>query len=124
MLRCIDAVRTLEDGQDDDDMRMGVQIVRKACEKPAWQIATVSGEKGDWIVGKILEEKKNPNYGFDSSSKKWGDMLKMGIIDPKRAIRSAMENAVSVAATYLTMHGTITDIPGKDDMPPPQPRRR
>lgn len=124
MLRCIDFVKKLEDEQEDDDVRMGVQIIRKACEKPAWQIATVAGEKGDWIVGKILEEKKNPNYGFDSSSKKWGDMLKMGIIDPKRAIRSAMENAVSVAATFLTMHGTITDIPGKDDMPQQSPRRR
>lgn len=124
LLRCIDAVRKMEDAQEDDDVRMGVQIVRKACEKPAWQIATVSGEKGDWIVGKILEEKKNPNYGFDSSSKTWGDMFKMGIIDPKRAIRSALENAVSVAVTYLTMNGTITDIPGKDDAPAPQVRRR
>lgn len=124
MLRCIDAVKKLEDEQEDDDVRVGVSIVRKACEKPAWQIATVSGEKGDWIVGKILEEKRNLNYGFDSSQKQWGDMFKMGIIDPKRAIRSAMENAVSVAATYLTMHGTITDIPGKDDAPTPQGRRR
>lgn len=111
MLRCIEQVKRLEEAQDDDDVRVGISIVRKACEKPAWQIATVSGEKGDAVVAQILAEKKNANYGFDASAKKWGDMLKMGIIDPKRAIRSAMENAVSVAATFLTMHGTITDLP-------------
>lgn len=123
MIHCIDAVKKLEAIQEDDDVRIGAQIVRKACEKPAWQIATVSGEKGDAIVAKIMES-KDTEYGFDSSSKKWGNMFEMGIIDPKRAIRSAMENAVSVAATFLTMHGTITDIPGKDDMPQQGQRRR
>lgn len=122
MIRCIEYLQTLEAKQEDDDVRMGVQIIRKACEKPAWQIATVSGEKGDAVVAEIMKS-KDPHYGFDASSKKWGDMFAMGIIDPKRAIRSAVENAVSVAATFLTMHGTITDIPGKDDAPQPQRRR-
>lgn len=122
LLRCIDSLKDLEQTLTDDDERIGVQIIRKSCEKPAWQIATVSGEKGDVIVGEILKEKKNPNYGFDASEKVYGDMMKMGIIDPKRAIRSAMENAVSVAATFLTTHGTITDIP--EEVPAPMMRRR
>lgn len=116
MLRCIESLIEVEKMVKDDDERIGVQIIRKAMEKPAWQIATVSGEKGDAVVAEILREKKDPNFGFNAADKVYGNMYDMGIIDPKRAIRSALENAVSVAATFLTMHGTMTDIPGSDEV--------
>lgn len=113
LLRCLPALDK-ERGWINEGEEQGYKIVREAIQMPAWQIATVSGEKGDAIVAKILESKET-NFGFDSAQKRWGDMMKFGIIDPTLAIKTALENAASVAATFLKMYGTITTIPASAD---------
>lgn len=109
LLRAKNALDAVPDSATEDEI-IGINIIQKAIEKPAWQIATVSGEKGDAVVEKILSSKEK-FFGYNASKKEYGDMMKAGIIDPKKAIRCALENATSVAATLLTMYGTITTIP-------------
>jgi chaperonin GroEL len=108
LLRAVQGISDLRGATDDE--QVGIEIVKYAIQRPAWQIATVSGMRGDAVIEKILDA-KHKNYGCDVSKKIWGDMMKMGILDPTKAIRCALENSVSVAATFLTTHGTITDIP-------------
>ena len=79
-----------------DDQKTGVEIVRKAIQAPARQIALNAGEDGSIIVGKILEH-DTYSYGFDAQSGEYVDMLKKGIIDPAKVVRSALQNAASIA---------------------------
>lgn len=95
-----------------DDEQAGMQIVLAAIRKPAWQIATNAGESGDVVVHEILrraDDGGNLNEGYNLTTRKYEDMRKAGIIDPKKAIRCALENAVGVASTFLTMGGVIID---------------
>jgi chaperonin GroEL len=95
-----------------DDEQAGMQIVFEAVRKPAWQISTNAGESGDVVVHEILrraEENGDLNTGYNLTNRKYEDMRKAGIIDPKKAIRSALENATGVASIFLTMGGSITE---------------
>lgn len=95
-----------------DDEQAGMQIVLSSIRKPAWQIATNAGESGDVIVHEILrrgEEGGKLDEGFNLITRKYEDMRKAGIIDPKKAIRCALENAVGVASLFLTGGGCIVD---------------
>lgn len=107
LLRCLPCLDKL--AFDNDGEEQGIKIVREAIQTPAWKISTNAGEKGDAIVQKIIEGKGN--YGYDSAKKRWGDMVKFGIIDPTLAITSALEQAASVSAPFLKMYGTITPLP-------------
>src|SRR3546814_2750591 len=75
---------------------MGVNIVRRALEAPARQIASNAGHDGSVIVGKLLES-KDANWGFDAQNGEFVDLIKAGIIDPTKVVRSALQNAASVA---------------------------
>ena len=95
---------------ENDDQKVGVNIVRKAIQSPARQIADNAGEDGSVVVGKLMES-KDKNMGFNAQSGKYEDMIKAGIIDPTKVVRNALQNAASVAALMITTEAMVTDAP-------------
>ncbi|HWW47576.1 MAG TPA: chaperonin GroEL [Xanthobacteraceae bacterium] len=95
-----------------DDQKTGVEIVRRALSAPARQIATNAGEDGAVIVGKILE-KEQYSFGFDSQTGEYGNMLSKGILDPTKVVRTAIQNAASVAGLLITTEAMIAELPKK-----------
>jgi len=104
---------------DEEDETTGINLVRKALEAPCCQIAKNSGEKGDVIVDKVKAAKKG--HGFDAAKGKMVDMVAEGIIDPKKVTRSALQNAASIAAVFVTMEAAITDLPKEEKEMPAMP---
>ena len=100
-----------------DDEKIGFKIVRRALEEPMRQIAINAGADGGVIAERAKAEKKG--IGFDAAKMEWVDMVKVGIIDPAKVTRSALQNAASVASLLLTTECAITDIPEKN--PPAMP---
>ena len=109
LLNVIPAVQSVVDGLEGDE-KTGAKIVVKALEEPIRQIALNAGLEGSVIIEKIMAEGK-VGYGFDASNETYGDMLKIGIVDPTKVTRSALENAVSVAATVLTTESLVANLP-------------
>jgi chaperonin GroEL len=103
-----------------DDQKTGVEIVRKALQAPARQIATNAGEDGSVIVGKILEN-SSYGYGFDAQSAEYVDMVKKGIIDPTKVVRQALQGASSVAGLLITTEAMVAELPKKKDSMPAMP---
>jgi chaperonin GroEL len=103
-----------------DDQKTGVEIVRKALQSPARQIATNAGEDGSVIVGKILEN-SNYGFGFDAQTGEYVDMVKKGIIDPTKVVRQALQGASSVAALLITTEAMVAELPKKKDNMPAMP---
>ncbi len=103
-----------------DDQKTGVEIVRKALQSPARQIATNAGEDGSVIVGKIMEN-SNYAFGFDAQGGDYVDMVKKGIIDPTKVVRQALQGASSVAGLLITTEAMIAEVPKKKDAMPPMP---
>ena len=95
-----------------DDQRVGVNIVRKAIQVPARQIAENAGEDGAVIVGKLLEY-KDANWGYDAQNGKYCDLVKAGIIDPAKVVRTALQDAASVAGLLITTEAMVADEPEK-----------
>lgn len=108
LLRCIDAVSREEAGCDGDE-RTGVQILKRALETPARQIAENSAVDGGVVVAKMLESKGS--VGFDAAHKEFVDLIEAGIVDPAKVVRTALENAVSVAGVLLLTEATMTELP-------------
>ncbi len=98
-----------------DDEKVGFKIVKRALEEPIRQIAENAGVDGAIIADKAKAEKKG--IGFDASKMEWVDMVKVGIIDPAKVTRSALQNAASIAALLLTTECAITDLPEKKEAP-------
>lgn len=118
----LNAARALDTLKLEGDEAVGVEILRRALEEPARQIAENAGLEGPVAVAQIrrrAEQEGNPNIGFDVVSEQYVDMVKAGIIDPVKVTRSALENAVSVAGMLLTTEVLITEIPSKEPAPPP-----
>ena len=113
LLRAVEAVRQEEAKCADGDERTGLRILRRALEAPARQIAQNAGEDGSVIVGKILE---NTDYafGYDAQSGEYGDLFKRGIIDPTKVVRTALQDAASIAGLIITTEATITEQPKKE----------
>jgi len=107
-LSCLDEIET-----ENDDQKTGVGIIRKAVEAPIRHIVSNSGIEPSVIVNQIKEnisgKKPNTNYGYDARNDKFGDMFKMGIIDPTKVSRVALQNAASVASLLLTTEATIVN---------------
>src|ERR1700723_3879264 len=97
---------------DNTDQRTGVEIVRKAIQTPARQIAINAGEDGSVIIGKILE-KDQYSYGFDSQTGEYVNLITKGIIDPTKVVRVAIQNAASVAALLITTEAMVAEVPKK-----------
>lgn len=99
-----------------DDVTAGISIVLRALEAPIRQIAENSGVEGSIVVGK-LSDSKDHNQGFDAQNEVYVDMIKAGIVDPAKVVRTALQDAGSIAALLITAEAMITDIPAKDAAP-------
>ena len=97
---------------ENEDQKLGIEIVRKAVQTPLRQIAENAGEDGAVIAGKILE-KSEYNYGFDAQSGEFKDMVAAGIIDPTKVVRTALQDAASVASLLITTEAMIAEKPEK-----------
>ncbi|MCY0093909.1 chaperonin GroEL [Hoeflea ulvae] len=95
------------------DQEAGINIVRRALQALVRQIATNAGDEASIVVGKILE-KDEENWGYNAQSSEYGDMIAMGIVDPVKVVRTALQNAASVASLLITTEAMIAEIPKKD----------
>jgi chaperonin GroEL len=93
-----------------NDQKVGIQIVRKAIQAPARQIAENSGTDGAIVVGKLTDQNK-PNFGYDAQAGEYKDMVAAGIIDPAKVVRVALQDAASVAGLLITTEAMVTDRP-------------
>jgi chaperonin GroEL len=116
LLRAVAALDRLK--AENEDQRHGVDIVRKALSWPARQIALNAGEDGSIVVGKILD-KDTYAYGFDAQSGEYGNLLSKGIIDPTKVVRSALQDAASVAGLLITTEAMVAEAPKKKNTPAP-----
>ncbi|HTW70626.1 MAG TPA: chaperonin GroEL, partial [Acetobacteraceae bacterium] len=101
---------------ENDDQRFGVEIVRKAVQQPLRQIAENSGEDGAVIAGKVLD-KDEYNWGFDAQTGEFKDLVKAGIIDPTKVVRTALQDAASVAGLLITTEAMVAEKPEKKAAP-------
>jgi len=92
------------------DQKVGIDIVRKALQAPARQIAENAGTEGSVVVGRLMD-KNDPNYGYDAQSGEFKDMVAAGIIDPAKVVRVALQDAASVAGLLITTEAMVTDRP-------------
>ncbi len=102
------------------DQEVGVEIIRRALQSPARNIAENAGAEGSVIVGKLLES-TDDNEGYDAVSGTFTDMIKAGVIDPTKVVRSAMQNAASVAALLITTEAMVADKPEPKEAAPAAP---
>ncbi|SJM32127.1 chaperonin GroEL [Mesorhizobium delmotii] len=98
------------------DVTAGISIVSRALEAPLRQIAENSGVEGSIVVGRLIDSKDH-NQGFDAQNEIYVDMIKVGIVDPAKVVRTALQDAGSIAALLITAEAMITDIPAKDVAP-------
>ncbi|MGE0666280.1 MAG: chaperonin GroEL [Sphingomonadales bacterium] len=104
-IRALDGVKP-----GNDDQRVGIDIIRRALQAPVRQIAENSGVDGAVVAGKLLES-SDSNYGFDAQTETYTDLVKAGIIDPTKVVRTALQDAASVAALLITTEAMVADRP-------------
>jgi len=110
LIRCLAAVEKLK---LHDDEAVGAGIVKRALEEPARQIAHNAGAEGAVVIGKIRESQQE-NYGFNAETGEYGDMVKMGVIDPAKVTRLALQNAASIAGLMLTTEALVAELKEDD----------
>jgi chaperonin GroEL (HSP60 family) len=103
---------------DNDDQRFGIDIVRKAIQAPLRQIAENSGEDGAVVAGKVLDNQEY-NWGFDAQTSEFKDLVSAGIIDPTKVVRTALQDASSVAGLLVTTEAMVAEKPEKKTPPMP-----
>jgi chaperonin GroEL len=118
LLRAKKAVGRIKD--ENEDVQAGINIVLKALEAPIRQIAENAGVEGSIVVGKIADQNE-PDYGFDAQNEKYGDMFRAGIIDPAKVVRTALQDAASIAGLLVTTEAMIAELPKKETPPPAMP---
>ena len=119
LIRAQRAVRDHADALEGDE-RTGALLLADAMEEPAWLIADNAGLEGSVIVERI-RRRENENEGWDAAADRWGDMFELGIVDPVKVVRSALENAASVSAMVLTTESLVAEIPQPATAAPPMP---
>jgi chaperonin GroEL len=120
LIRTQTALAALANKTKNEDEKVGVRLLSEALEGPTWTIADNGGLEGSVIVDKV-RKLTNPNHGWDAENNAWGDMFELGIVDPVKVTRSALENAVSIAALVLTTETLVAEIPQPPAAPPPPP---
>ena len=105
---------------DNDDQRVGTEIVRRALQTPVRQIAENAGVDGAVVAGKMVEQ-KDRNYGFDAQAGKYRDLVKAGIIDPTKVVRTALQDAASVAGLLVTTEAMVAEKPEPKSPAPAMP---
>jgi len=117
LMRALKTLEGLRPGND--DQRVGVNIVRRALQAPARQIAENAGEDGAVVAGKILDS-KDYNFGYNAQTGEYGDLVKQGVIDPAKVVRTALQDAASVAGLLVTTEAMVAEKP-KPKTPPAMP---
>ena len=108
------------DGEDNEETRVGINIIKKALEAPIRKLASNAGQDGSVIIDTVRRtavEKKNKNIGYNVLTGQYTDMIQAGVIDPVKVVRGALENASSIASMILTTDVLITDMPEKEKAP-------
>jgi chaperonin GroEL len=106
----VKALASLEDlASANGDQEVGIRIIRKALESPARQIANNAGADGSVIVGKLIEA-ENPTIGYNAQTGEFTDLIKAGVIDPTKVVRSALQNAASVAGLLVTTEAMVAEL--------------
>ncbi|MBY5864383.1 chaperonin GroEL [Rhizobium leguminosarum] len=118
LLRAVKALDNLNVANQ--DQRVGIEIVRRALEAPARQIAENAGAEGSIVVGK-LREKSEFSYGWNAQTGEYGDLYSQGVIDPAKVVRTALQDASSIAGLLVTTEAMIAEKPKKDAAPPMPP---
>jgi chaperonin GroEL len=101
---------------DNEDQNAGITIVKKAIQAPLRQIVENCGVEASIVVGKLLEQKSN-TYGFDAQTETYGDLVQNGIVDPTKVVRTALQDAASVAALLITTEAMVAERPKKESAP-------
>jgi chaperonin GroEL len=109
LLRALPALDKLKLSGDE---QIGVEIIKRSLEEPARMIAQNAGQEGSVIVQRIKQEKNN--VGFNAEKLEFGDMFEAGVIDPTKVVRTALQNASSIASLLLTTEAVITELPEKE----------
>jgi len=121
LLRASAILESFAKGADlDHDERLGIDIVRKASEEPTRWIAQNAGLEGSIVAAKI-KEAKDKHWGFNAQSEEYEDLVKVGVIDPTKVVRTALTNAASIAALLLTTEALVSELPEKKEKVPPAP---
>ncbi len=115
LVRALTALKTLK--AENEDEQTGIEIIRRALEEPLRQIAFNAGKEGSVVIAEVMKGKDS--FGYNAESDEYGDMIKWGIVDPVKVTRSALQNAASAAAMFLTTEAVITDLPEPEKPQPP-----
>jgi len=115
LLRSLKALEGLKAAND--DQQSGIDIVRRALRAPARQIADNAGEDGAWIVGKLLES-EDYSWGFNAATGEYQDLVKAGVIDPAKVVRTALQDAASVASLLITTEALVAELPNEEKAAP------
>jgi len=115
LVRAINAIKGQKLKGDNHDQDIGIQIALRAMEEPMRQIVENAGVEGSVVYHKVAESKDN-NYGYNAATGEYGDMMKMGILDPTKVERTALQNAASVAGLMITTEAMVAELP-KDETP-------
>src|ERR671910_218849 len=115
LLRAKAAVAKL--ATDNPDVKAGINIVLRALEAPIRQIAENSGVEGSTVVGKINDNTKSDTFGFNAQTEQFEDLLQAGIVDPAKVVRTALQNAASVAGLLVTTEAMVAEAPKKESAP-------
>ncbi|WP_281369957.1 TCP-1/cpn60 chaperonin family protein, partial [Limibacillus halophilus] len=99
---------------DNDDQRVGIDIVRRAIQAPIRQIVINAGAEGSIVVGKLLEQ-KSETFGYNAQTGEYGDLVKWGIIDPTKVVRTALQDAASIAGLLITTEAMVAEKPEKKE---------
>jgi chaperonin GroEL len=118
LLRAIAALDKLK--TENEDQKVGINIIKKALQWPARQIVQNAGEDGSVVVGKVLENSKYA-FGYNAQSGEYGDLVSQGVIDPTKVVRCALQDAASVAGLLITTEAMVAELPKKDSPMPPMP---
>src|SRR5262249_61326086 len=111
------AIKVLEKlTPENDDQKVGIDIVRRALKFPARLIAENAGADGSIVVGKLVEQ-KNANWGYDAQRNEYCDLVKAGIIDPTKVVRTALQDAASIASLLITTEAMVAERPKKETPP-------
>ncbi len=116
LLRALKALETVQPANA--DQKAGVEIVRRAIQTPARQIAQNAGDDGSVVVGKLLE-RSDYSWGYNAATGEYQDLVKAGIIDPAKVVRTALQDAASVASLLITTEALIAEKPKRDKAPVP-----
>ena len=114
LLRTIDRLEKAR-GSVKGDQKTGVEIVRRAIETPLRQITENAGIEGALVVQRVLEEKGS--FGYNARTETYEDLVKSGVVDPTKVVRTAIENAASIAGLLLTTEALITEKPEEEEAP-------